>query len=84
MIMINSKYDQNNNNNDNHDTRASSRSMIMINMIKITSYRSMIMMIRPYDDINDVYGLCHHRDADDKDDDQTLFLNARRSCVSKC
>ena len=42
------------------------------------------MMIRPYDDTNNVYGLCHHRDADDKDDDRLLFLNARRSCVSKC
>ena len=62
----------------------SSRSMIMINMIKITSYRSMILMIRPYDDTNNVYGLCYHRDADDKDDDRLLFLNARRSCVSKC
>ena len=30
----------------------------------------MILLIRPYDDTNNVYGLCYHRDADDKDDDQ--------------
>ena len=58
--------------------------LIMRIMIPGPSKRSMILMIRPYDDTNNVYGLCYHRDADDKDDDRLLFLNARRSCVSKC
>ena len=81
--MINSKYDQNNSNNEDHDTRGTIM-QINDNDKYDQNYRSMILMIRPYDDTNNVYGLCHHRDADDKDDDRLLFLNARRSCVSKC
>ena len=38
----------------------------------------MILLIRPYDDTNNVYGLCYHRDADDKDDDRLLNTERKK------